>query len=126
MTLSESLESLLLGLDAPLSGRELQEIPDYTSPPLKDALEATPEAYRSDEVIDKARAAAADGNCTAETNRCHIPFLPPKDLFEEPSKVGGKFLARLKILMNDNMTRTTSLSSYSISNFSDFPRWRPC
>jgi hypothetical protein len=86
---SLSAESLVLTLDVLYPDRELQgEIPDYTSPPLDDALEATPEAYRSNEVIDAARAAAASGNCTADTNRCQIPFEPTG--FEK-SKVGVIF-----------------------------------
>jgi hypothetical protein len=86
--------------DGRTSNRWLQppNIPNYTSPPLPDAIQATPEAYRSDEVIDAARAAAAAGNCSAATddgNRCHIPFSPPSELFDpegdDPSKVGVIF-----------------------------------
>ena len=81
------LESLLL-----LSGeRQLQELPDYTSPPLPIALDATPEAYRSDNVIESIRAAAGAGNCTATDNRCHIPFPAPESSFEGDSKVGVVF-----------------------------------
>lgn len=73
--------------------RELQpQIPDYTSPPLPDALDATPEAYRSDQVIEEARAAAASGNCTVGGNLCQIPFRPAAGLFaDEESKVGVIF-----------------------------------
>ena len=80
------LETLLL-----LSGgehRELQELPDYTSPPLPIALDVTPEAYRSDDVIDAMRALAGTGNCTATENRCHIPFPTPEDLYDGDSQVG--------------------------------------
>jgi hypothetical protein len=74
-------------------GRDLQPQipPDYTSPPLSDALDATPEEYRGDGAIDAARAVAAAGNCTADGNRCHIPFAPPAGLFEEGGKVGVIF-----------------------------------
>ncbi|CAJ1968415.1 unnamed protein product [Cylindrotheca closterium] len=41
--------------------RQLQQIPDYTSPPTELALEATPEAYRSDELMDQIRDLAAAG-----------------------------------------------------------------
>ena len=82
----------------PAAGRWLQppNIPNYTSPPLPDAVQATPAAYRNDEVIDAARAAAAAGNCSTADgeNRCHIPFRPPSELFDEqddPSKVGVIF-----------------------------------
>jgi hypothetical protein len=67
-------------------------IPNYTSPPLEDAIQATPEAYRSDDVIGAARAAAAAGNCTTDGNRCHIPFSPPSEFYEpESSQVGVIF-----------------------------------
>jgi hypothetical protein len=57
------------------AGRILQfMIPDYTSPPLPDAIAATPEEYRDDDVIDMMRELDMNGNCTA-TN-CHIPFEP--------------------------------------------------
>lgn len=101
MTLENILESFLLpGLlssdPAAAGGRWLQQmnIPNYTSPPLEDAIQATPEAYRSDDVMDAARAAAAAGNCTADGNRCHIPFSPPREIFEassSSSKVGVIF-----------------------------------
>ncbi|CAB9508482.1 Inherit from bactNOG: Carboxymethylenebutenolidase-related protein [Seminavis robusta] len=71
--------------------RELQALPDYTSPPLPIALEATPEPYRDDAVIDEARAIAAAGNCTVDGNRCQIPFTVSPTLFPEPSKVGMIF-----------------------------------
>mmetsp|Transcript_43199 Transcript_43199/g.104462 ORF Transcript_43199/g.104462 Transcript_43199/m.104462 type:complete len:403 (+) Transcript_43199:190-1398(+) len=67
--------------------RQLQppQIPDYTSPPTELALEATPEAYRSDQVIDQIRDFAAAGNCTATSEqRCQIPF--PATMYD--SKIG--------------------------------------
>eukprot|EP00980_Cylindrotheca_fusiformis_P016320 scaffold4847_cov89-Cylindrotheca_fusiformis.AAC.7 len=78
------LESFLL-----FSGgnRHLQEIPDYTSPPLPIALDATPELYRNDEVIQEARDLDAAGNCTVTGgNRCQIPFP-----VAEPNPVGVVF-----------------------------------
>eukprot|EP00585_Thalassiosira_rotula_P012077 CAMPEP_0196137040 /NCGR_PEP_ID=MMETSP0910-20130528/5151_1 /TAXON_ID=49265 /ORGANISM="Thalassiosira rotula, Strain GSO102" /LENGTH=337 /DNA_ID=CAMNT_0041397427 /DNA_START=26 /DNA_END=1036 /DNA_ORIENTATION=- len=91
MVMSKSLllESYLL-----LSGdgqRQLQQLPDYTSPPLEDALKTTPEVFRSDDVIQLARDLDAAGNCTVDGNRCHIPFEPPLDEFEAPSRVGVVF-----------------------------------
>jgi hypothetical protein len=60
-------------LDNDFHHRLLQfEIPDYTSPPLDDALAATPEAYRDDTVIDMMRDMDAAGNCTAMS--CFILF----------------------------------------------------
>lgn len=46
----------------------------YTSPPLKIALEASPEFFRQDQVIEAAREADAVGKCTVDGNRCHISF----------------------------------------------------
>jgi len=90
MPTSKLIESLLL-LSSSYGGRQLQEIPDYTSPPLPIALEATPEDYRSDAVTDEMRAVAGAGNCTATEDRCHIPFVPPADGFEGDSQVGVIF-----------------------------------
>eukprot|EP00980_Cylindrotheca_fusiformis_P016314 scaffold4847_cov89-Cylindrotheca_fusiformis.AAC.1 len=84
MMKSGLLESFLL-----FSGgdRHLQQIPDYTSPPLPIALDATPKLYRSDEVIQEARDLDAAGNCTVTGgNRCQIPFP-----VAEPSPVGVIF-----------------------------------
>lgn len=66
-------------------------MPDYTSPPLSIALDVTPDAYRSDDVIDSIRAAAAAGKCTATENRCHIPFPAPESDFDGDAKVGVVF-----------------------------------
>jgi len=69
------LESFLLLSDGVMMGeRYLQELPDYTSPPLPMALDATPEYFRSDEVMDELRMLAGSGNCTVDGHRCHIPF----------------------------------------------------
>lgn len=69
-------------------GRHLQEFPDYTSPPLPLALEATPEDFRDDVVIDDMRAVAAAGNCSSTDNACHIPFAVPDGAFDGDSKIG--------------------------------------
>eukprot|EP00339_Tiarina_fusa_P022758 CAMPEP_0117058854 /NCGR_PEP_ID=MMETSP0472-20121206/40870_1 /TAXON_ID=693140 ORGANISM="Tiarina fusus, Strain LIS" /NCGR_SAMPLE_ID=MMETSP0472 /ASSEMBLY_ACC=CAM_ASM_000603 /LENGTH=372 /DNA_ID=CAMNT_0004776311 /DNA_START=142 /DNA_END=1260 /DNA_ORIENTATION=- len=79
-----------------VSARNLQgpPPPTYTSPPTDIAVKATPEAYRSDEVIDAARAKAAMGRCSPdnddESSFCHIPFHPDEGAFG-PSKVGVVF-----------------------------------
>lgn len=59
--------------------RRLQQpaLPDYTSPPTDFALACTPEAYRSDKIIDKGRDAAANNTCFEDPNVCQIPFVPP-------------------------------------------------
>ncbi|KAL3786280.1 hypothetical protein HJC23_005358 [Cyclotella cryptica] len=53
----------------------------FTSPPLPEAIEATPEAFRANETIDAARALDAAGLCfgdAAEENadECQITFVP--------------------------------------------------
>ena len=70
--------------------RQLQpQFPDYTSPPLPMALEATPEDFRSDAIIDEMRAVAGAGNCSFTDNACHIPFPVPDGAFEgDNSKIG--------------------------------------
>ncbi|KAG7356238.1 alpha/beta fold family hydrolase [Nitzschia inconspicua] len=78
MSLSPSLGgslSSIVPLHNGFHDRVLQfEIPDYTSPPLEEALAATPEDFRDDAVIDKMRDLDAAGNCTSST--CFIPFQP--------------------------------------------------
>lgn len=76
------------------SSRHLQPpgaLPDYTSPPLQVALNATPELYRSDDVVQLARDLDAAGNCTIDGNRCQIPFPVNANKFEGPSRVGVVF-----------------------------------
>lgn len=77
-----------------LQRKEQQQppLPDYTSPPLQDAIDATPEAYRSDRVIDQYRNASASGKCSVLTNTlCHIPFEPTYSNFDTSSPVGILF-----------------------------------
>jgi hypothetical protein len=65
-----------------VTGRNLQFTSlNYTSPPLPEAIEATPEAFRANETIDAARALDAAGLCVgdaAEENAdaCQIKFVP--------------------------------------------------
>lgn len=61
------------------------ELPDYTSPPLPNALEATPEPFRSDDVIDAMRAADSAGNCANENYQCQIPFVHDASMFDDSS-----------------------------------------
>jgi hypothetical protein len=63
------------------------ELPDYTSPPTNMAVTATPEDFRSDDRIDFARNASAQGLCNADDPDyyCHIPFPGSSP---EDSKVG--------------------------------------
>ena len=65
------------------------ELPDYTSPPLADALLATPEEFQSDDVIDAMRAADAAGRCdTDDPYFCQIPFWPNVTLWSRDSPLG--------------------------------------
>lgn len=50
-------------------------LPNYTSPPLADALALTPVDFRNDAVIQGLREAHTAGNCNA-SYPCVIPFLP--------------------------------------------------
>ncbi|KAL7480824.1 hypothetical protein ACHAW6_007978 [Cyclotella cf. meneghiniana] len=65
-----------------VTGRNLQfALLNYTSPPLPEAIEATPEAFRANKTIDAARALDAAGFCVgdaAEENAhaCQIKFVP--------------------------------------------------
>ena len=73
--------------------RQLQAaftVPDYTSPPLAEAVLQTPAFYRNDDVIDATRDRDASGNCsTVDGNRCHIPFpVNAATPFDAPSRVG--------------------------------------
>lgn len=69
--------------DLPSSSRGVRSLqftlPDYTSPPLPEAINATPVAYQSDETIDAARSLDADGKCVGDqakdnTEACQIKF----------------------------------------------------
>jgi hypothetical protein len=66
---------------------------NYTHPPTEQVVAATPEAYRSDEVIDSARQLDGNNNCSpnAPETRCHIPFEPSPDLFHSAGNVGVLF-----------------------------------
>ncbi len=59
------------------SDRNLFEIPDYTSPPLPEAIYATPELFKNDTYVDLLRAKAADGICNDDETGCQILFPPP-------------------------------------------------
>ena len=62
------------------------QLPNYTSPPTEQALLATPEAYRSDAVINQGRSAAAAGQCNAsDYSVCQIIFIPPTSLSSSSS-----------------------------------------
>lgn len=78
------LEVLEISSGSPSNdGRRLQfPLPDYTSPPLPEAIDATPDAYRADDIIQAGRDLDAAGSCIGElgienANACHIIFTPP-------------------------------------------------
>lgn len=66
------------------------EIPDYTSPPLADALWATPKEFRSDDVIDAMRDADAAGRCGTDDPYyfCQIPFRPNATVWSTTGNLG--------------------------------------
>lgn len=67
------------------------QFPDYTSPPLPEALALTPEEYQSDEAVDELRDLDAAGNCTVDGNRCQIVFPIDAAKFAQDPKVGVVF-----------------------------------
>ena len=72
------------------ASRHLQTftLPDYTSPPLEEALDATPDKYRSDAVIDFAREAASNNTCgSLDPSACQILFEPSSEFesYSSPS-----------------------------------------
>lgn len=80
------------------TGRYLQgALPDYTSPPLPEALAATPEAFRSNATISVARDLDAAGLCVGEkadenAEACQMIFTPVDyDGSSSKSKVGVIF-----------------------------------
>lgn len=66
--------------------RITQSIPDYTSPPLPEAIDATPYKYRPDTVIDYAREQAKLKLCSTldDPSICQILFRPKYRGFEPP------------------------------------------
>ena len=78
----------IMSLDGAMVPRHLQAALTYTSPPLPVAIDATPESYQSDTLMDSLRSAASARNCTAETMHCQIPFDVPENAFEGDSAVG--------------------------------------
>ncbi len=87
ITTSLLLSLISEGVDLHLgSNRHLQSLPDYTSPPLLEALEATPKRYRPDSVIDFAREAAKNNLCSSlDASACQILFQPGEEFDSSPS-----------------------------------------
>lgn len=71
-----------------LLSRNLQELPDYTSPPLDSAIAATPDPYKDDAYLDMIRESARNRTCSADIMGCQMLFDPPKEAIE--SKIGVK------------------------------------
>lgn len=63
-----------------ISSRNLQEL-DYTSPPLPDALKATPEKFRNDKYLNLIREAAENYDCYNNTamENCQMLFPPSEE-----------------------------------------------
>jgi hypothetical protein len=76
--LASLLEFLDISTAGSSGGRTLQELPDYTSPPALEAIDATPVAFQEDAAVDAARSADADGRCaTLDPAACQLLFPPP-------------------------------------------------
>ena len=75
--------------------RHLQQftIPDYTSPPLDIAIEATPELFRDDAYLNKTRdMIGSDGTCNDDITGCQILFPPAPEAVESgTAKLGVLF-----------------------------------
>jgi hypothetical protein len=73
--------------------RLLQTLPDYTSPPLEEAILFTPPEFRDDAAVDAARDLAAAGNCTvANPTACQMLFPPVQGAIDSgTAKVGVLF-----------------------------------
>jgi hypothetical protein len=73
--------------------RHLQTLPDYTSPPLEEAISYTPLEFRDDAAVDAARDLAAAGNCTvANPTACQMLFPPAQGAIDSgTAKVGVLF-----------------------------------
>jgi hypothetical protein len=75
--------------------RHLQQftIPDYTSPPLDIAIEATPELFRDDAYLNKTRdMIGSDGSCNDDITGCQILFPPAPEAVESgTAKLGVLF-----------------------------------
>jgi hypothetical protein len=89
-----AIASLLDGTPENVAHRFLQfELPDYTSPPLPEAIAATPEAFQADEAVENARALDASGLCSeSPPEACQILFEPSKEAIKSgTSKIGVMF-----------------------------------
>jgi hypothetical protein len=74
--------------------RQLQStLPDYTSPPLDIAIEATPELFRDDAYLNKTRdMIGSDGTCNDDITGCQILFPPAPEAVESgTAKLGVLF-----------------------------------
>ena len=73
-----------------LLSRNLQAFPDYTSPPLDIAIDATPEPYKDDAFLDMIRDSAKNRTCRDDIMGCQMLFDPPKEAIESGSaKIGA-------------------------------------
>lgn len=83
-TLSEFLPNLHNVKGEVQFSRELQwAIPDYTSPPLAAAIEATPKPFDDDSYMEQVRDMIdEDGTCKNDTMGCQILFHPPPEAIE--------------------------------------------
>jgi hypothetical protein len=87
-----SLAPFIDGIREDVAHRLLQTLPDYTSPPLPEALAATPLAFRDDEAVEAARTLDLAGQCTnteEDIEACQILFSPSETAVASgTSKIG--------------------------------------
>mgnify|MGYP005845354565 CR=1 FL=1 len=94
-----------------IRSRNLQTANNFTSPPTKAAMAATPLLYRGDEFIVNARNLSSLNLCSDDSyeSRCHIAFAPSKDwstsrvgiIFHGAARVDPRSYSPLMDLISD-------------------------
>jgi len=67
--------------------RRLQ-LPDYTSPPLSEALVATPTVFQNETYFDEIRDVVIAGNCSEDVSHCQMLYPPPAQVNTDNGRVG--------------------------------------
>ena len=67
--------------------RRLQ-LPDYTSPPLSEALAAMPTVFQNETYFDEIRDVVIAGNCSEDASHCQMLYHPPAQANTDNARVG--------------------------------------
>eukprot|EP01083_Nonionella_stella_P002352 6782_1 len=65
-----------------------QQLPDYTSPPLAEALAATPTSFQNETYFEEIRDVVAAGNCSEDVSHCQMLYPPPAQSHTKSDRVG--------------------------------------